>query len=143
MSSTTHYTITSHGLHRLNRELRILKGYAKGILRGQKNASTLDVVDRELTQARIRELAYILDRAHIAAPAKDGVAQLGNKIGINNGQGCHQFLLVSPIEANPSANMLPVDSPLGKAVVGKHPGEVIRVATPGGGQQAYIIDYVA
>lgn len=142
MGLTTHYTITPRGLHRFNHELHTLKKYAKKMMSRRKDTSTFSVIDRELNQARIRELAYILDHAHIATPLQDGAAHLGNKIGLNNGQGCHQFLLVSPVEANPSADMLPVDSPLGQAIVGKHSGEVVKVAIPGGGQQAYVIDYI-
>ncbi len=92
-------------------------------------------------EARIRELETVLRRAVvIEEQLKTGrvdVASLGSSVTIANLNSGHKqsYQLVSPQEARPTEGKLSVESPVGKAVVGRRAGDEVEVTTPGGVQR--------
>lgn len=50
------------------------------------------------------------------------------------------YKIVGTTEADPSNNMISNESPVGKAALGKHKGEIIIVDTPGGKSKFQILD---
>ena len=50
------------------------------------------------------------------------------------------YQLVGPCESDISKNKISVTSPIGKALVGKEIGDIVRVKTPGGMRELEIID---
>jgi transcription elongation factor GreA len=63
-----------------------------------------------------------------------GVVQLGSKIiVVEEGYPDQEtFQLVGSAEANPAKGKISNESPLGKELVGKRVGDVVRVSAPGG-----------
>jgi transcription elongation factor GreA len=90
---------------------------------------------------RIERLRSALASAQIAAPPPDGVAALGQTVTIrfDGDAEATRYQLVSAVESDPSARRLSVDSPIGKALVGRRVGDVVEVAAPGGTRRVYVL----
>jgi transcription elongation factor GreA len=90
-----------------------------------------------LLEGRIKELQYTLDNAVILdTPAAKGgkrVVQLGSTVEVETDRGTHRtFMLVNTVEANPAANKVSDQSPVGRALMERSEGETVEVTTPGG-----------
>jgi transcription elongation factor GreA len=87
-------------------------------------------------EARIRELAYKLNSADIIDPVnlpKDRVVfasrvQLEN---VDTGEGV-EYQLVGPDESDIQEGRISVESPLGRAIIGRKPGDEIVLQAPAG-----------
>jgi transcription elongation factor GreA len=93
--------------------------------------------DQDLLERRI---ALLEDRVAAASepaprdvPLHDGlvVGLAADLEDLDTGERSH-FELVSSAESNPSEGRLSIESPVGKAIVGHHPGDTIEVLTPKG-----------
>ena len=51
-----------------------------------------------------------------------------------------RYQLVGPYESDVSKNRISVTSPIGRALIGKNVGDVVRVKTPGGVREVEIVD---
>jgi transcription elongation factor GreA len=51
-----------------------------------------------------------------------------------------RYQLVGPYESDVSRNRISVTSPIGRALIGKNVGDVVRVKTPGGVREVEIVD---
>ena len=90
-----------------------------------------------LLEGRIRELQHTLDNAEIMpAPTHKGgkrQAMLGSTLDVETDRGARRTLkLVSTVEADSTANKVSDQSPVGRALLGKHVGDKVSVETPGG-----------
>lgn len=87
-------------------------------------------------EARLNELAYKLSRADIIDPQnlpKDRALFASSVMLENTDTGENvEYQLVGPDEANIEEGRISVSSPLGKAVIGKKPGDEISLEAPGG-----------
>lgn len=114
---------------------------AKGMLRG--------------TQRRALEIEAQLKRAVaiVAGPGANGTVQLGSTVVLEiihdkNGGGASApagagaektFEIVGPSETDPPRGRISHLSPLGAALIGKHVGDLIAMATPKGMQRYRIL----
>lgn len=90
--------------------------------------------------ARLNELEDKLARAEIIDPdtmPKDRAifSSLVVLENIDTGENV-EYRLVGPDESNIEQGLISVSSPLGKAIIGKKPGDEINLQTPGG-QRSY------
>lgn len=78
------------------------------------------------------------------APPVRGSVQLGCDVHVaDDATGrSHQWRLVSPREADPANGRISAESPIGKALVGRLPGELIEIAVPKGIRRVKIIEVV-
>lgn len=92
--------------------------------------------DQALVESRIATLEDILARATIideeAARASDTVTVGSVVVVVDARGGEHVYQIVSPVESDPAAGKLSVESPVGAALLGKRAGERVRVQTPSG-----------
>jgi transcription elongation factor GreA len=58
---------------------------------------------------------------------------------IDNGENI-EFQLVGPDESNINEGRISVRSPLGKAIIGKRPGDEISLVAPGGKRSYELVD---
>jgi transcription elongation factor GreA len=139
---------TKNGYEALKNELERLKRFerpeniraiedarAHGDL--SENAEYAAAKDRQgFLEGRIGELEYKLAHAEIIDPDKIGRDRaifgcsviLGN---IDTGEDV-QYQLVGPDESDIQAGRISISSPLGKAIIGKKPGDELSVRAPGG-----------
>lgn len=90
-----------------------------------------------MLEGEVQELQVLLDNAVIleAPDQVDGkkVVRLGSTVEIENDRGVvRKYQLVSTVEANPTANKLSDQSPVGRALLGHNEGDKVEVTTPGG-----------
>jgi transcription elongation factor GreA len=85
-------------------------------------------------EARIRDLEQTLERAEIVDhQAQSGVVAFGSTVTIRDSDGFEEtWTLVSPEEADTREGTISTDSPVGRALLGCHPGDAATVKTPGG-----------
>jgi transcription elongation factor GreA len=88
--------------------------------------------------ARIDERIYVLQemiaRAQIISEdRKSGIAEPGSTIEVEDDEGEHMvYHLVGAVEADPTAGRISVESPVGRALVGKRAGDQVTVEVPAG-----------
>lgn len=102
-----------------------------------ENAEYAAAKDRQgFIEGRISELEYKLASADIIDPGnlpKDKVV-FGCRVileNIDTGEDV-EYLLVGPDESNVAQGRISITSPLGKALIGKKPGEELTLDAPGG-----------
>lgn len=86
---------------------------------------------------RIDEIEEIIKQATLikGQPAKSGgkkVISLGSKVVLHIGRKKEEFTVVGEWEADPAQKKISHESPLGKALLGKVPGEKVEVEAPAG-----------
>jgi transcription elongation factor GreA len=86
-----------------------------------------------VTEARISELEQMLERAEVIEhPATDRVG-LGSVVTIRGDDGVEEtWTIVDHVEADTRAGSISTESPVGRILLDKRPGESISVKTPGG-----------
>jgi len=86
-----------------------------------------------LTDARIHELEFLLDKAEDIEPPEQGLVGLGSSVSIRSGDGEEEtWRLVSPEEADTRIGAISTDSPVGHALIGRTIGDTTSVETPAG-----------
>lgn len=88
---------------------------------------------------QLRDVNHILANAYVPQASTAGVAGFGRTITLSNGTKNLTFLLVSQYESDPKENKLSLESPIGQAVIGKKPGDVVEVTTPAGTVQYTVV----
>ena len=91
--------------------------------------------------SRIAELENIIDNAVIideSALGKGVVMSAKVTLLINGVE--REYTIVGSQEANPRAGRLSDESPIGKAIIGKHEGDEVTVETPSGAMQVKILN---
>lgn len=93
-------------------------------------------VEQALVEGRIQELREILTRARILEESdiRTDEVHLGSRVRVTNLTTGRQMSLklVSPLEASPERGQVSTESPVGAALVGHQPGEIVSVRTPAG-----------
>jgi transcription elongation factor GreA len=92
-------------------------------------------------ESRILEVTQILARATIIdAPKKSDKVTLGSKVELESGAGAtHVYQVVGSAEADPAADKISNESPVGAAILGHKKGETVKVNTPSGKVITYTI----
>jgi len=84
-------------------------------------------------QARLAELHAILERAVDAAPTDRKTVGVGSVVRVQEDDGAEAiYTLVSPAEAAPASGRVSIQSPIGRALQGHHPGDEVAVEAPAG-----------
>jgi transcription elongation factor GreA len=84
-------------------------------------------------EGRITELESMVARAKLIDNVCSDVVTLGSIVHLETENGRqYTYKLVGAFEANPSAGRISNESPVGKALLGHKPGDMVIVATPGG-----------
>lgn len=86
------------------------------------------------TEARIKELEYIVDNANIIEKV-DGEVGLGSTVTVNFVDDDEEevYKVVGVTEVDVDNNMISKESPIGAALYGRKEGEVVEVKLPNGG----------
>lgn len=140
--------ITPTGYEKLKQELRNLKSVerpqvieaievarAHGDL--SENAEFDAAKERQAyIEARISELSYKLNAADVIDPdtlPKDRAVFASRVLleNVDTGEDV-QYQLVGPEESDINEGRISINSPLGRAIVGRCPGDEIKVSAPGG-----------
>jgi transcription elongation factor GreA len=136
--------LTPGGLEKLKRDLeRVQVRRTEAFERMKEAAQPGDIEDNpELEQAkeevarfdeRIYELQEMIGRAQIIEERRSGIAEPGSTIEVEDEDGeSTTYRLVGAVEADPTMGRISVESPVGRALVGKRAGERVSVQAPAG-----------
>ena len=144
MDLTEPVLLTPEGLEKLKRDLEVaLKRRAEAGDRLKEAFQPGDIEDNpEYEQAkeevgrlddRIYELEEMIGRAHIIEGSRSSVAEPGSTIDVEDDDGERiTYHLVGAVEADPGSGRISVESPVGRALVGKRKGDEVSVTVPAG-----------
>jgi transcription elongation factor GreA len=144
MDLTEPVLLTPEGLEKLKRDLEIaLQRRAEAGERLKEAFQPGDIEDNPeyeqakeevgLLDGRIYELQEMIGRAQIIKESHSSVAGPGSTIDVVDSDGqAETYHLVGAVESDPSAGRISIDSPVGRALVGKKKGDRITVSVPSG-----------
>lgn len=140
--------LTSEGLEKLRKELdrlvnvrrpEVLERLQRAKELGRDTADNAEYEEAQNEQAfvegRILELERMLKDAAIAPVEKSRVTHVrfGSKVTVQyeNGEE-RKYTIVGSPESNPAEGKISNESPVGKALIGHHPGDIVEVQAPKG-----------
>jgi len=139
------YHLTKEGLEKLKKELDYLKKegrieIAERLKRAKEygdlseNSEYIDAKEaQDKLESRIFELEKIIRNAVlIKKSSQKNIVNIGSTIEVQKGLKTFRYTIVGSHEANPEANLISNESPLGKAFLGKKVGDVVEIETPSG-----------
>jgi transcription elongation factor GreA len=88
--------------------------------------------DLSFIDGRIAELEDILHGAKVVVSHKRDLVDVGCKVTLHINNKKEVFTVVGEWEADPSQKKISHSSPLGKALLGRKPGEQVEVEAPAG-----------
>ncbi len=99
-----------------------------------ENSQWDDAKDQQAyIEGRIAEIENILKHSSvIKAAAKGGGVSLGSTVHLELEEGVQKYIIVGSTEANPEEGKISNESPIGRALMGKKPGEEVSVEVPNG-----------
>ena len=136
--------VTAEGLEKLKHDLEEARSRRKEAAERMKEAAQPgDIEDNpEFEQAkeevaaldlRIYEHEEMIGRAQIIEEHHGGIAEPGSTIEVLNSDGSVEtWHLVGAVEADPGSGQISVESPVGRALLGKRKGQKVTVNTPSG-----------
>ncbi|MHB8133833.1 MAG: transcription elongation factor GreA [Anaerolineaceae bacterium] len=90
-------------------------------------------MEQSFVEGRILELSTLLATAEVIKDTHSfDTAELGAIVTIKDDDAVSRYRLVNPAEANPMEGKISVQSPFGKAISGKKPGDIVTVHAPDG-----------
>jgi transcription elongation factor GreA len=97
-----------------------------------------------MLEGKINDLHYKLSHCEIVEVAQDSAERVifGSTVeleDLDTGEEV-QYRLVGPYEADLAQGTISVTSPIGRALIGKEPGDDVKVKTPGGVKNLEILD---
>lgn len=90
--------------------------------------------DQAFIEGRIREIEEILRLVEVIddTPVGDGAAiRIGSTVTVEIDGAEETYMIVGAVEAKPSAGRISNQSPVGRALLGRRPGERVAIQTPG------------
>lgn len=139
--------LTPEGLEKLKAELDHLESVrrpevAEQIHRAKELGGTVDNAEYDdakneqaFVEGRILTLENMIKNAIIIADDKShsGVVELGSKVVVLNQEGEKEnYTIVGSAEASPKDGKISNESPVGKALLGKKVGAVVKAEVPAG-----------
>jgi transcription elongation factor GreA len=136
--------LTPEGLKKLKKELDTLENvtrrelaeksnYAISFGDLKENAAYHQAKEQQgFAEGRIAELKAIIANAKITEKGGNDKVRLGSTVILLCGGAKEKYVIVGPDEADIFAGKVSYRSPLGKAVLGKKPGDKVILKTPGG-----------
>ncbi|MBD0690030.1 GreA/GreB family elongation factor [Streptomyces sp. CBMA123] len=142
--------ISTEGLRAVREELaqlRVERGEVAATLSGEEpvgdRADAADELQRASEVARLdRRIAELEERLREAeragAPSTD-VIGVGSTVTVRFADGEEEVVEISEVAEERELTLVTYDSPLGKALLGRHAGETVNYETPGGATSAEVL----
>ncbi len=146
MAKKQTYQLTQEGIDKLKTELTFLKDVKRGEnLEALKEAraqgdlsenADYDAARNEQAriEARISEIELILKNVKIIKSTSEDIVNIGKTVTVKFAENKDEkvFHLVGSIEADPRANKISIESPIGKAMLNHSEGDKVEVKTETG-----------
>lgn len=144
------YQMTHEGMIELQSRLKALLGQRREIrerlhnLREEQASDSYDWSDTmrslEFLDTEIERTELVLQQALVVElPTTPTAVEMGTTIELEDGEQMLTYRLVSPLEADPLNGKISHESPLGKALLGKKPNQLVKFLSPKKGLLRYKI----
>jgi transcription elongation factor GreA len=154
MNVDTTVLISAAGYDRLSRELETLRTDARRTLterlREAREDGDLDdnpvlgdlLEEQAQLEQRISLLHSRMRSAEIVEPAADGRAGIGTLVRVRDvaAASAYEYELVGTLESDVGRGRVSVEAPVGRALVGRRPGDRLDVETPRGVVELEVLD---
>jgi transcription elongation factor GreA len=98
-----------------------------------ENASWDDAKERQaFIEGRIAEIENILKNAVAIKKSSGDTVAVGSTVHVELEEGLQNFQIVGSTEADPEQGKISNESPIGRALLGKKPGDEVEVEVPAG-----------
>lgn len=139
--------LTQEGLNRLKKELEHMKGPQRDAIAKRLRAAidqgdlsenadyTSAKEDQAFLEGRIQEVEAILSNVIVIDNVTRNLEEVGIGDHITIQEGSYppeKYHLVGPKEADPGNGRISLESPIGKALLGRKVGDEVMADTPGG-----------
>jgi transcription elongation factor GreA len=139
--------LTSDGLEKLKNELEHLREVHRPevlerLQRAKELSDTIDNAEYEeakneqaFVEGRIRTVERMIKHAEIIRVEKSRPAyvRFGSRVKVQNQKGMEMtYIIVGGAESNPSEGKISNESPVGRALLGRHTGETVEIQVPKG-----------
>lgn len=154
MNSALKVQLTPEGLTELQEELQLLQAKEPGAVARVTRAREMGDLsenseyhaareDLAFIQGRLEELEDLLGRVEVITNGKsNGQVHLGCTVTVHTQDKKElEFVIVGEYEADPLKKKISADSPLGRALLGKKPKDVVEFEAPIG-KVVYTIKHV-
>lgn len=144
--------LTKTGYEKLQKELENLKKVERpAIIERIKNARELGDLsenadysnareEQSFIEGRIQEIEEKLKVAKVVdSTGNCSEVCVGHKVHLDCSGKKEEYHIVGDDESDPLNGKISVNSPIGKAVVGKKPGEVVKIQIPAGVKECKIL----
>ena len=95
-------------------------------------------------EGKINELQDVINRSEVVEPEDEppGRVVFGRTVVLYDVDSDREvtYKLVGPYESDPEKGRISVTSPLGQALIGREPGDAVKVKTPNGVQEYEILE---
>jgi len=89
--------------------------------------------DQERIEGRLDEIEHILANSELITASKSKQVCLGSTVTLKDGGGKDMIVqVVGTIEADPMAQKISDESPIGQALLGKKEGDKVEISRPSG-----------
>ena len=88
--------------------------------------------EQGFVEGRISEIEHILKHAKLIENKATGKVGIGSTVHLELEDGEQRYTIVGSTEANPDEGKISDESPIGKALLGKRPGDEVEVVVPRG-----------
>ena len=153
MNNEQEIILTPQGYLELETELNELKNVVRPrVIKDLKDAraqgdlsenADYDAARDEQAQveARIKELEFKLEHCQVMDGASKETVSVGSNVTLNyiDDDEEEEYSIVGSMEADPFANKISNESPIGKAILGHRAGEIVNVVTPTGSYDVKIV----
>ncbi|MFF5532952.1 GreA/GreB family elongation factor [Streptomyces cinerochromogenes] len=141
--------ISAQARHALEQELADLQAERRLVAGTLRDLSVGDQADQadELRRAdqlgrldrRIEDITERLSQAEAAGPAPTDVVGVGSTVTVRFSDGATETLQIGEVAEALDQALVTVDSPLGRALLGRRPGETVHYKTPDGPATAVVV----
>ncbi|MBU1110048.1 GreA/GreB family elongation factor [Patescibacteria group bacterium] len=136
------YTFTPNGYEKLKSEYYILTtqkrpsamealrearemGSQEDNLQYDESKAALEIID-----GRIAELERMLQQGQVVEDRKKNIVGIGSYVTIEAQGEREKYVIVNPYESNPVAGKISYESPVGKSLLNRKPGETVTITLP-------------
>jgi transcription elongation factor GreA len=85
----------------------------------------------------------VSEPATTATVPGNGTVVLGSRVRVRDTDGHHEYTMVTRVTVGAPSECVSIGSPVGSALLGRRPGEQVRVQTPGGVRLLTVVDVAA
>ena len=99
--------------------------------------------EQAFVEGRIQTLEAMLKTAFIIENGSTEFVALGSSVTVDSEDGEETFAIVGSAEARPAEGRISNESPVGRALLGRKPGEKVAVKLPNGTEITYTIKSIS